>query len=330
MTSSSLSIKKIQHFIEQYNYGLKHVYVKPDNTIILEILCRNPLNIIFVYIPHEYNVITDVDTTPLTKYKIKRDQPTMSLMNDLYNLDTGLEVPYNKPLVVPSENVDREITYRILREQYDRLKLCLKGTRYRLALTSDNSVCMSSCIYKSEIPFTQKIYLVMDLSDFHNRIRTASTECDLLIDKMYRLFNENEQMHMDDIKNLLDNKYKFISTHQTIIQLKKDFKQHILQYSDVYNKLKLAEEDKHKEMLIAKQPTDQLKHEIRRTHQMKQLEQEIDEIRKLKAKTEHTIIELKTKEASLFLTIDQILYESIINLNKTFKQLNLMIQLVEK
>lgn len=324
----SLSIRKIEQFIEQFNFVLVNVYIKPDKNIYIEIMCKNPIVVLLVHIPPEFNVVQDRDPIPLTKYKMKKEiNEERNTATELYNLQTGLEMPYSKPLLLPTPDMERERRCKILKDQYERLKLCLKGTMYKLSLTDEDCVCISSSIYRNEyVRFSQRLYLVLGLADFHNRIRNVGEETCEVLTHMYKLFSDNESLHMSGLEKFMDSKDRIVNVYNRIKHRKLDLKSHIQKYEEVLKNLITVEAEKRKEIQDLKQPqkNSQIKTEMKRNHQIQNAEQDLNEILEIKKTTQKSVIELKVQETALFLRLDQILFESILYFKKTMQQITLL------
>src|SRR5690606_14312184 len=144
------------------------------------------------------------------------------------NFVSQIDEIYKKNIITNKQNTDDIITNEIYR-QLKRLKYCVKGMSYSLAISHKNfvgildnqdNIHVYSSVYLSKQQ-DMRLYVISDLKTFYNRIETVEEECDSILYSVYDILNRNQTLNANHLKSVLEKRDTIINTSNEL-QTKKD------------------------------------------------------------------------------------------------------------
>jgi len=355
---SNLNIEKLQFFTSNNGYDIHKIFVKKSKCFMVELMSRNTVDFILLYIPTKFAfpLPSNILTFPVEEFQHRESrcddineyshasetliESSYSDMESITALPTDkrnklpmskhLDEAYKKNIIVNdiqgSDNVIIQNIYRQLR----RLKYCIRGMTHKLAvinapyigvLNSNYDISMYCCETlkrKKE----QRLYIIVDVKMFYDRIDTIEQECSHLFNGIYTVLDNNQKLHSKNIKYIMDQRDNILQKSTDLHTNKMQYMQYIDKYVNLLDELNSYEKTKTYDLKqlnsVPYDPND-LRHDMKRTHQKKKLEKEIREIHKTRNDITKTIKDLKLKMGNLSLSIDTILFDNIVMIDKVFK-----------
>ncbi len=354
---SSLSIDKLRHFATNNGFQVQRIFTKHNEVFVVELMSTNTIDYVLLFIPDKYKfqLPPDIQTFALSEVSMndtKTDDvedyvhvsesfidKTYSDNSSVFTIPTHkrtlsmsehLDGSYKKNVIIQDINGNDGVVVKNLHRQLRRLKYCIKGMPHKLALLKSPFIGVLSPQDEIHV-FTcdalkrssdQKLFIVIDFQIFYDRIHTVEQECSQIFKGIYNVLNGNQEMHSKNIKHILDRKDNILAQSEFLQTSKHQYAEYMNQYLTLLEELLLLEKSKEHNLTqvrILAQESVNLHHDMKRSHQKKKLENELQQMNKTKGDLVKVIQDVKCKNENLILKIDSILFDNIVMLDKIFK-----------
>jgi hypothetical protein len=356
---SSLSIEKLQYFTQNNGYEIHKIFVKDSRCFLVELMSIHTIDYILLYIPDKYKFELPPELTTYSVHEVQPNisktddideythiseslvQSSYSHMEAIISLPTDkrsnipmsehLDESYKKNVILDDINGNDNITSKNIYRQLRRLKYCIKGMPYKLGimnapyigiLNNQDIISMYCCDMLKRKNKQQKLYIVIDFKMFYDKINTVEEECSQIFKGIYTVLNNNQKMHATNIKHIMDRRDNILNQSTFLQNCKKKYSHYIDQYTELLEELYSYEKSKDHNLNQLKSIVNQsnnLHHDMKRSHQKTKIEKEIREMKRTRGELIKTIQDVKTKNENLTLSIDTILFDNIVMLDKIFK-----------
>lgn len=367
---SSLSIEKLQYFVKNNGYEIHKIFTKNSNCFLVELMSVNTIDFILLYIPEKYkfNVPDTIYTYPLVEVSSPDASKKTDDINDYIHvseriiessysdMENIVKLPVTGRNLAMSEHLNHSYRENVILDdiegnddmlkkdiyrQIRRLKYCIKGMPHRIAImnaqyigildTNDNIIMYHSenLQRKSENP--KKLYIVIDFKMFYDKINTMEDECSQLLRGIYGVLNNNQKIHAKNITHIMNKRDNIAEQSCFLQKCKAEYMKYIDQYVDLLEELNSYERSKEQELDHLKiVDNDNIHSDMKRSHKKQKIEKEIREMTRTKRELISTVKDVKTKNEHLALSIDTILFDNIVMLNKIFENFAQLDQLEKK
>lgn len=353
----TLSIEKLQQFTRSNGFQIQRIFTRNGQCFLVEVMSIHTVDYILIHMPEKYRFNISSSSTPTHDMQIVNfDEKTSSddiddyahvseaLIESSYSDMESIVIPtmrknklamsdhlnesYKRNIILKDlEGADSIIVKDIYR-QLRRLKYCIQGMSHKLAvmtapyigvLDHDDTITIynADTLKRSK---KHKLYIVVDFKMFYDKVNTIEQECSQILDGIYMVLNNNQQLHSKNIKNLMARRDNILSQSDFLQKCKRDFTDFITKYTDLLNELYSYEKSKAYELeQLRSVETNTMHHDMKRTHQKKTLEKDLQKMQKTKQELVQAIQDVKNKNDNLALSIDTILFDNIVMLDKIFK-----------
>lgn len=250
-----------------------------------------------------------------------------------------LKTSYKHPVVVDTQVQDFEFTKKLLVRQIGRLKYCVQGIPHRIGCINSTMCCILSSehkvkLYTSPAPLRteqgSKLYVIMDLSIFHDRIETIEDEAEQVLMGVYKILMHTQTSHVENIRKLIQRLPSIEKTSDNLLELKKNYMESISKFTELLiqwtEKQTKAEVEKG---LLQEQYPDAIHTGMRRDHALLKLNRRIDKCKKARREIVETLERLRSDNEHLSLDLDYILFDNIVMVDKTIQNFNYLKKLEE-
>jgi len=179
-------------------------------------------------------------------------------------------------------------------------------------------------IFKSDYKITEyeepRLYVVVNLKILYDKIDHIDYEGNQIISGIYKILNNTQHSHVRNIKLLMERCKNIFVASDKLSNYKQKFVAFIEEYVGLLHTFNESEEKLERELAhLNEQHTDSYQQDMRRTSQLAKVEKRLDKCRKEKQEVIQTIQLMRSKNESLTLEIDNILFDNIIMVDKTLE-----------
>jgi len=137
--------------------------------------------------------------------------------------------------------------------------------------------------------------------------------------------DKNHNLHVHNLQNLIDNKESLVSHINSAAIKKNNYSEYISEFSNLLNRLSINEQDLRKKYkLINSQRSQTLYKDIEYSHKKNKITTEIKTLQRIKSELIQNIINLQNESNNISLTIDKILFDNTVLMDRVFKNLNML------
>lgn len=355
---SALSIDKMNYFATNNGYEIHKIFVKDSQCFLIEMMSIHTIEYILVYIPDKYkfNLPPDTPVYPVrelsmnqTKNDDIRDYTHISesLIESSYSdMKTILDLPSNRHKISMSQHLDESykkgvivddikgndnIITQDIGRQLRRLKYCIRGMSHKLAimnapyfgvLNNQDEISLYECDILKRGTGHQKMYIVIDFKMFYDKINNLEQECTQIFKGIYAVLNNNQNQHTRNIKTIMDRRDTIFDQSDYLQNCQREFSKYTEQYLELLEELYSYEKSKEHELNEVKRnisESSHIHHDMKRTHQKQKLEKELRSMAVTRRELIKTIQTVKVKNENLTISIDNILFDNIVMLDKIFR-----------
>lgn len=352
----SLSIEKLQYFAQNNGFRLGKIFTHNDQCCMVELISIHTINNILLNIPEKYKFqlppdvrVYAIHRTNNTHQPTKNDEidgyvhVSESVLSNTYSnmesmsvssssklpMSEHLNETYKTNVIIDDIKGKRKVSQSDMCRQLERLKYCIKGMTHKLALIDSPYIVMLNHEDQVEVyecntlpKEQQKMVVVVQFKMFYDRIESIDEECDQILQGVYKVLDHNQNSHTKNIKTMLQKKQNIIECSEELSKQKQEYHKYIHQYIDLLDELYSHEKNKHHDLMQLSEHVNSktdLRYDMKRTHQKQKIEKEIKKMDKTRTELVKTIEEIKNQHQHLTLTIDTILFDNIVLLDKIFK-----------
>lgn len=354
---NGLSIKKLISLADKKGYYCSKFFCYKKTCVYIEVLDKETAHPYMLYIPSNYDFICDhihkkyeyydisyLDYTStddiVDKYgknllldrEYYGDIDLVTKYNEVENMENKLNKKYENNIILNKYKSGEHFDLRCIVRQLERLKNCVAKLDYKLCIfykkylctvRRDNSI---ECYYVKQLNSNYRnVMVTFDLEMLYN-----TTPDDIKLDLVrikegvYDIFDTNRDKHLKQIFSIFDRRGHIQSIYNKLLQKKSICAGQILNYQQLFITLKEKEEiisekiNKHKNIRekYANQEATLIRSDKIKVEAMRILE--------LQNKVIVNMNISRQKYNDVLLTIDKILFDNIVMLDKVMKNFNII------
>ncbi|MDC3332969.1 hypothetical protein OAV62_01890 [bacterium] len=336
-------------------------WLRLDDTIFLEILSSRRAVPILLAVPNSFDQevtqnyiqLTPENITPQTDSVEDYTRTSEPFIEQTYNnithhidipvqhkkpMSFHLQTSYKHPVVMEDKAEEFEFTKKLITRQMGRLKYCIQGIPQRIGCINSTLCCYLSFtdnqikMFKSTMPLRSqkgsKLYVVIELSVFHDKIDSIENEAEQILNGVYKILTHTQTSHVENIGKLIARLPTIQTTSDKLLNYKKKYVKHIDQYIDLLSKWTDKQEKAEMEMSIAtEQLPSSIRHDMQRNHAIDKLSSRIDQCKKTRREIIETIEKIRSDNEHLSLDLDYILFDNIVMIDKTLQNFEYLTKL---
>lgn len=346
----SLSIHRLKELLESKNFFIKRTYSESGLYMYIHLTDTNG-NDMLLYIPSKYDI--PVDKSLPNDFKIKEfeidninndniaikyaDDNKINDINNNYidldmenklnnkELEEQLEKNYESDIIF--YNIEEKNTVKDCTRQLKRLGLSVKNIKYKLGILYSTHLIIIrrddtiSCFnIKNFIPENKliNILVISDLEIFYEKLNVFQGEVIHIQDSIQNLLDRNNNLHLNRLHTFIQNKNNNLEILTTIQTKKNKNLLTINEYRKIYADLENIETNlTDAKSKIFSSPNEQFNH-------LSSIDNELTNIYIYKQKLSESIKNLLLKVKHLSLSIDKLLFDNQIMIDKIDKNLNML------
>lgn len=361
----SISSAKLQSFIQSNGFMIQRMFLYPD-FMLIEILSLHSVNKILLRMPLNSDISLDIPKFYLQEvtdsFDLNQDEVDQfthvseSFIENAYSdLNNSIRIPVERRKIPMSQYLNETYKQKVILDdlqgeekliqndiyrQLKRLKYCIKGMTHKLAIMHapligvihDNDTiklyyCDALKIEKADT----KLFVIIDFNIFYDKIAMIEKDCTQITEGIYTILTNNQRMHSKNVQTILEKKENIIQQTEVLQSVKIKYENYIRDYLLLLEEWYSYHQIKMNEYIELKNTkTDSIHNDMKRTNQLRKLEKEIQELEKTKSELVQTVREIRTKYEQLTLSMDTILFDNIVMLDKIFKNFDKLRVLEEK
>ena len=352
-----LSVKKLVSLIEKKGYYCSKFFCYKKACVYIEILAKETAMPYMLYIPSNYDFIYETMGNQYEYYEISyldytntedivdkygknklldqdyyADIDMKPKYNESCNMEDKLTKKYENTIVLNQYKSGEHFDLRCIVRQLERLvysvskldyKLCIFYKKYLCAIKRDNSI---ECFYVKELHTNYRNIIVsFDLEMMYNTTPEDIRE-DLgqINESVYNIFENNRQKHLDNIFAIFDKKNHIKKIYSKLLKKKSDYALQIINYQKLYNTVNDKEKDIGNRIKQYKQTKNRYANAETNLAKIDKIKREGTKLLDIQNKIIVNMNISRQKYNDVLLTIDKILFDNIIMLDKIMKNFTMI------
>ena len=354
---SGLSVKKLISLVDKKGFLCSKFFCYKKACVFLEVLEKETANPYMLYIPSNYDFIFENVNSKYEYYEISYlDYSNTSDVVDKYGQNLLLDKEYYEDIDLPTkynetENMEDKLNkkyenniilnkfksgehfdLRCIVRQLERLqnsvskldyKLCMFYKKYFCTIKRDNSI---ECFYVKKMNSNfRNIMVSFDLEIMYNNTpEDIKNDLYQIKESIYDICDSNREKHLEHLFSIFERKGHINRIYNKLLKKKSETAIQILNYQKLFNNLK--EKEKHVEDRIRKYKTRDKRYSKQDVN-LFQLDKIKVEARKVLDLQNKIIVNMNVARQvynDVLLTIDKILFDNIIMLDKIMKNFNMI------
>jgi hypothetical protein len=350
-----LSINKLRKILYEKGFITKKMYKINNNCNFIEIISILSGDMFMLYVPSKYKFrieenchkmklihLNDKDREEISNEYA--ESPNQDRMEDIYeeieldsdynkknidDIEKLLEGKYKKPIYLKDLNIEDSYDVKCVFRQLKRLKYCVQSLRYKLVLKYKKYLCVLhlddtiECFYVKSLPMEnkRKIIVTMDLELFYENFDNLMDEITQVKNGISRVLDKNHTNHSKTLQKMLNKKDTIIQITNQLFIKKNELRKYIHHFQQLLNEMNVSEK-------INKKKLDNLNYKtngssnLTLSQQRRQIIEEIKKNHRLKDEIIDNILNVQNQEEHISLIIDKILFDNTVMLDRIFKNLN--------
>lgn len=321
----------------------------------IELLTQNTVHPILINIPDEYNFMLQTsshvynltkvpyketqgddveDYVFISESKVQESYHDMSSHNYLPErhklpMSEHLNNTYKHHIVLDEMDSKESIIVKELFRQLKRLRYSVHGIQHKIALFDNPFMGILDKhdgihIYKIEnIPrakAAKKMVIVVNFRIFYDKVAIIEEETSQIVTSIYSILNNNQKTHTRNIDTIMKNRENIILQSNKLLDKKQEYINLLDQHSQLLSELEAYEKNtQHELQQLQIGNADNMHSDMKKTYKKNRLEKKLKGMKKTKTKIIDTMQEIRSKNEHLTLTLDTILFDNIVMLDKIFK-----------
>ena len=262
------------------------------------------------------------------------------IKKDLGNIESRLEEHYKKFINLKDLQKEDHVIVKCIFRQLRRFKYCVQNLRYKLVICYKQYICLLhsnddiSCFYIKKFPIEgnnyRKIYITVDLELLYENIDVLYNDLQQVKSGIKKILDRNHLSHAKSLQYMLEQKSEVISITDRLYLKKEKLRNYTNSFRDLLSNIITNEQIiiQKKAVVEEKKNVDSskggLKYDIKYSHEIKRLENELNHVQHIKKKISEKIQITQNQEEHLSLIIDKILFDNTVMLDKIFKNLEVL------
>ena len=357
----TLSLPKLIKLLVSRGFFAHSFFKIFDECAFIEIVSINTADTYMLYIPSKYNFtvpdklpnVYDLKEIELNSSKdvveeygekpdpldVEKEYEEINLpykgLKEGEKLDELLEQKYKKTIYLHELDHPENIDIKCIHRQLQRLRFCVQNLEYRLVIMYKCYLCFLHTPDSVDVFYIRRfpskkgrhLLITIDLEMLYNNIESTDIELEQVTHGIEKILDKNQSYHVKNLNNLITNRENLTKSVDLILAKKgtlKGYLQHFTSLFVIIRENEKVHKQKMNELVKAK---ESLHGDIEYSHQKYKLEKERQKLEKVKHQLIKQITNLKMKNSNITLTIDKILFDNTILLDRIFKNLELLSQL---
>jgi hypothetical protein len=355
-----LSLEKLEYFSKLNGYIITRYFEKDNRLHSFEILSSETADCSIIYVPDKYNfgvsssndrvyTITNVqvsddmrdsleDYVQISNSDIRQSYSDLDIQSELpsshkTSMSEHLDNTYKHTIILNDLKERDTILLKDMYRQLRRLKYCLHGIQHKIAIMNapymgfvdqENNILIYY-IEKLKREKIRKMYVVIKLDIWFDKVTIINDEVNQIFSGIYSVLNTNQIQHTKNIKKMIYKNSNIGTDADNLTQFKLESQRYIEKFEDLLKKTNTIITSSQEEIdRIDAENTDDLNADMKRNHKKKQLKNKIRKVFGKKETILKHMVELKSTYENVSLSVDSILFDNIIMLDKildNFKKL---------
>lgn len=249
--------------------------------------------------------------------------PDIGINENSDNLETVLEESYSTDI-----NLSEKKSYEIKSElnsifkQLNRLKLCLKSVKYKIAVITRTFICSVrrdsglECFYtKGMRKQPKKMYITIDLESFIIKLESVETDIYTIRNSIYNVLNVNLIKQTRLLEEMFNKKRNVQGLKEKVIKITTEYRNYenalvdlIEKSTEKENKINLEIQNIREKYNVNKNPKF-IHLDIERCHQIGKREEILGSIKRIRNEIYENLKQVRKNHENVSLTIDNIYFE---------------------
>jgi hypothetical protein len=351
-----LSLNKLRKILYEKGFITKKMYKIKGNCNFIEIISILSGDMFMLYVPSKYKFRVDEECHKMKLIELNNEDreeianeyaesPNQDRMEDIYdeieletdynkknidNIEKLLEGKYKKPIHLKDLNVEDSYDVKCIFRQLRRLKYCVQSIRYKLVLKYKKYLCVLhlddtiECFYIKSIPAVdqRKIMVTMDLELFYENFDNLTEEIAQVKTGISKVLDKNHENHSKTLQKMLDKKETIIQVTNQLFIKKNELRKYIHHFQKLLNDMNASEKTNKKRLDNLNYKNNGTNSNLTISQQKRTITEEIKKNYRLKDEIIDNILNVQNKEEHVSLIIDKILFDNTVMLDRIFKNLN--------
>jgi len=358
-----LSISKLEKLLNDNGFHIRTIFAVSHQATHIELFNARNAESCFLYIPSKYEIevrdssrafeISYVEENEILKVEPERDVARDYNKLEAYlsadavlpsDVEESLKDGYATEELMKDSNSSEMKDLRVLHDQMQRLKLCVKNLKYKLVLMLREVMCVvrrddtldyfQIKSYKSSN--SKRLLVVMDLENFFTNPQASAQDVASVKNGVYRIMTENQFRHTRVVTALLERKTDVTTSSEAVYRTKEGIDRMIAKLEQLLERVSQTEIFKIESIDEARNRSvlnPGIHGEIGRSQEIFKCEKELQGVTNLKQEIVRELVALRSQQASLALEMDGILYQNAVYIDKiaiNFKKLNTLVGKIDK
>lgn len=348
----TLSLDKLQYFLNVNHFTPRRYFLFQMKCILIECISTKTLNSFMLSIPSNYDFritneeyvyeLEKIPVSSLTEDMSDFAHTTEHVMESHYqSIEAHVQLPnhhkrpikdhlddfYKHEVLLKNMSKEDSILLKDMYRQLQRLKYCILGMQHTIALMKSHYVVYLDTNHDIHVYLVKRIisketssfYVAVDFDIFYDKANIIDTEISSIYKGIWKVLNNNQDKHIRNIQEIIDRKSNILERSEHLSRRKQSYLNYIDKYTSLLSRLEDTNTELNKELDELKVSTNNELHtDLKRVHYKQKVEKKIHKLIKTKKEVITILEELHSKNQDLTLTIDTILFDNIIMLDKIF------------
>lgn len=351
-----LSLNKLRKILYEKGFITKKMYKISGNCNFIEIISILSGDMFMLYVPSKYKFRVNENCHKMKLIHLNEkdreeianeyaESPNQDRMEDIYdeieletdynkknidNIEELLEGKYKKPIHLKDLNIEDSYDVKCVFRQLRRLKYCVQSIRYKLVLKYKKYICVLhlddtiECFYVKSLPMVdqRKIIVTMDLELFYENFDNLTEEITQVKSGISKVLDKNHINHSKTLQKMLEKKDTIIQVTNQLFNKKNELRKYINHFQGLLNEMNASEKINKKRLDNLNYKNNSTNSNLTLSQQKRKIIEEIKKNYRLKDEIIDNILKVQNQEEHISLIIDKILFDNTVMLDRIFKNLN--------
>jgi hypothetical protein len=355
-----LSIEKLEKLLSLKGFVPSKYFVMHSVCVYIEIISITDAERFLLYIPSKYKFTVKKDSnvykikyTDLEEeenntaedyggkpdeYKIENTYKEIdigvspNIKGD--NIGPNLEEHYKRIITIKDINTTDYKELKDIIRQLKRLRFCVQNVKYKIVIMYKNYLCAIKrddniecyTIKKYTGKKHKQLYISPDLELLYEKMDTLVLNMKTVREGIYHILNKNYFTHVKTLQRLLQEKNDIMGISENVYIKKENYEKYLQESDKMLENIINSEKDKIEQLYKLNETYNNsgikgLHSDIENSHQRTHLNNELENIQKIKEEIVKTMFDLKTKKDDTILTIDKIMFDNSVMLDAILRNL---------
>ena len=358
-----LSINKLVNLIHNKGFFVKSFYKVYGVCAFIEIISSQNADNYMLYIPSKYNFkipsnlenvydLKSIDVESennesdvLKEYAEKPDELDVEgEYQEIYlnnpklfdgDEDVGkiLKNKYKKQIKLKENNTSENIDVKCILRQLNRLKFCVQSVEYKLVLMYKYYLCFLHTydtldmfqIQNFPVQDCRTLLVTLDLEMLYNNNDNIALELSQVKRGIEKILDKNHNLHVHNLQNLIDNRESLVEYINSAVVKKSNYSEYVSQFLTLLKRIVDNEQELFKKLkILNSEKSNTLYKDIEYSHKKNKIVTEIKSLQRIKGELIQNIINLQNQSNNISLTIDKILFDNTVLMDRIFKNLSML------